>query len=403
MPVVYAVDPWPLRPRVVLGTFIGGKWEQLQVGDAECSVANRGSNAVGTGVTSTDHNYVLSFGADVFAVLQVAVKVALGVGSEEVHGEVDALQSTTGSLQIPGNGGTGGEDHSVVHRSHRLSADDLFGRFHVVGNFLCIRFADHGCSRDELNAGVLHKLDAPFHHVLFVEFHVGDPVHEKPSNAVFTLENSDSVPGLVKLVSGCETCGSGAHHSDALSSARGRDSRLDPALLESGVDDGVLDVLDGDRVFGDAKHTSTLARRWAHSPSELGEVVGLGEAVVGLLPSVVEHEVVPFRDLVTEGATGVLGVAVWDTALHAAGGLGGQLLHVRLRVDFKPILGALLRVTIRDGAAFVQHESFDFVGVLHGHGPGVRLLLDSLLGLSGYNFFLFWFLRWLRLGGERTA
>lgn len=43
----------------------------------------------------------------------------------------------------------------------------------------------------------------------------------------------------------------------------------DPAALEGVVDDGALDVLDGDGRLRDAQHARTFARRGAHAPREL--------------------------------------------------------------------------------------------------------------------------------------
>lgn len=45
--------------------------------------------------------------------------------------------------------------------------------------------------------------------------------------------------------------------------------RLYPAALEGVVDDGALDVLDGDGRLGDAQHAGALARRGAHATREL--------------------------------------------------------------------------------------------------------------------------------------
>lgn len=44
--------------------------------------------------------------------------------------------------------------------------------------------------------------------------------------------------------------------------------RLYPAGFERVVDDGALDVLDGDGRLGDAEHARALARRGAHATRE---------------------------------------------------------------------------------------------------------------------------------------
>jgi len=50
---------------------------------------------------------------------------------------------------------------------------------------------------------------------------------------------------------------------------------LDPSHGECLVDDGTLDVLDGDRRLVDAEDAGTLARSRTHASSKLREIVGL--------------------------------------------------------------------------------------------------------------------------------
>lgn len=78
---------------------------------------------------------------------------------------------------------------------------------------------------------------------------------------------------LVELIRRSKTSRARANDGNLLASA-GLGGRWDhPAHLETTVDDGALDGLDADWVFVDAEDAGTLARGWADTASELGEVV----------------------------------------------------------------------------------------------------------------------------------
>ena len=66
---------------------------------------------------------------------------------------------------------------------------------------------------------------------------------------------------------------SGTNDGDLLSSPGLRCGWNHPAHLESSVNDSALDGFDSDRVFIDAKNTSTFTRGWTDSAGELGKIV----------------------------------------------------------------------------------------------------------------------------------
>src|SRR5690606_37581318 len=109
-------------------------------------------------------------------------------------------------------------------------------------------------------------------------------IHEQAARTVGALEDGDGVAGAVELRGGGETGGAGADDGDLLAGADGGRLGDDPALLPTLVDDGGLNVLDGDRRGVDAEHAGTLAGRGAHAAGELGEIVGLVQAVERLVP-----------------------------------------------------------------------------------------------------------------------
>ncbi|GAA3238323.1 hypothetical protein GCM10020256_58550 [Streptomyces thermocoprophilus] len=114
--------------------------------------------------------------------------------------------------------------------------------------------------------------------------------------------------------------------------------RGDPAGLPRLVDDGHLDVLDGDRRLVDAEDARRLAGCRAEAAGELGEVVGGVQPLVGGAPVLAVGVVVPLGDEVSEGAAVV---AERDAAVHAAAGLladDGQ--QGAGDVDLVPVLDA---------------------------------------------------------------
>ena len=126
----------------------------------------------------------------------------------------------------------------------------------------------------------------------------------------------------------------------------------DPAFLPAAVDDGALDVLDRDRRLDDAEHAGAFAGRGTDPAGELGEVVGLVQAVEGLAPEAAVDEVVPLGDEVVDRAAAGhavedhAGVAERRAAIHAAGALLAQFLGRRVMVEFLPVLDALERRAI---------------------------------------------------------
>jgi hypothetical protein len=141
------------------------------------------------------------------------------------------------------------------------------------------------------------------------------------------LEHRDQVADAIELMGAGEATRARAHDGYAAAGAPVRHLGLHPALLERVVDDGALDVLDGDRLGVDAESARALARRRAHAARELGEVVGLQELVEGLFPVALVHQVIPLGDDVAERAA-VLGLAEGDATVHASGRLLLQALVV---------------------------------------------------------------------------
>src|SRR5215208_8221190 len=188
------------------------------------------------------------------------------------HVEVTSLQSADG------------EDNGV-----ELALEVLRGRV----------LADVGAGA-ELDALLFHDGDAAVNDPL-LDLVIGDAVAEKAPDPVILLEDYRRVPGPVELLRRREPCRSATDDGDPPTGTLLRRCRPggDPPLLKSPVDDGEFYLLYGDWLVVDRKDARGLARGWAEHPRELGEVVGLVQAVYGLLPMLAVDEVVPVGDQVS--------------------------------------------------------------------------------------------------------
>src|SRR5690606_10094396 len=122
----------------------------------------------------------------------------------------------------------------------------------------------------------------------------------------------------------------------------------DPAGFPAFFDDGVFDVLDGDRRFDHSEHTGTLTRSGADPSGEFRKIVGLVQASQRFLPAIAINQVIPFRNEIVDRATAghaadqLSGVAEGSAAIHAAGPLFLKVLVFRMNVEFLPVLDPLV-------------------------------------------------------------
>jgi len=154
------------------------------------------------------------------------------------------------------------------------------------------------------------------------------------------------------------------------------------------VDDGALDVLDGDWLGVDAEDTRALAGSGAHTAGELGEAVGLQQLEQGLLPVSLEDEVVPLGDDVAQRAA-VLGLAEGYAAVHATCRLFLQALFDFLVVeDLAPVGETLYYASVLLVAALVFVEAAELVECLFA---AVVILLYRVFDIDDSDGFLaFW-------------
>mmetsp|Transcript_25040 Transcript_25040/g.57656 ORF Transcript_25040/g.57656 Transcript_25040/m.57656 type:complete len:649 (-) Transcript_25040:4165-6111(-) len=325
MAVVHPENLRPLRPRVVAPALVGRARHELEVGDRARSMADGSRDAVRASVAATDDNDVLVLGGQQLGVgpvvdgpvlnpggggqlalglegARVVVEEGLLCLCQELHGVVDAIELVSLDWQRPGRRGAGRNQNSVVLVPQVLQREG--------GPWLA-----HAHTKLELHALGRHEVETALHDAL-VELHVRDAIHQQPPSPGRALQDGHAVAHAVELISSSQAGGATANDSDAdVGAGLGR-AGADGARLPAPVGDGVLDVLDGDRLSDKAGDARSLTGRWAHAAGELGEGVGAQEPVQGAAVIIVVDQSVPLRNEVVDGAAGV-GVAVGRAAIHA--------------------------------------------------------------------------------------
>ena len=350
MTVVHLERLWPLGPGVAGLALQRGLGHDLDLSDAAAALAQGGAHAVGAGVAAADHDHVFVLGVDRAGGAVAGVEHGLGVGGEILHREMDAGGFAAGGGQVAAQGGTGGEHDGVVVLA------ELGG---VVGH-ANVRVAH------EFDALLFEQLHAAKNDLFFIQLHVGDAIHEQATRTVGALKHGDGVAGGIELGGGGKTGGAGADDGDLLAGALAGGGGDDPALFPALVDDRALDVLDRDGRVVDAEHAGAFAGSGADATGELGEVIGLMQALEGLLPAAAEDEVVELGDEVVDRAAGghaadeFAGVAEGDAAIHAARDLVAEFLLLQVEVKLVPVADALERGPVGGDFAEIFEEAGRF-------------------------------------------
>src|SRR5215211_1198189 len=263
---------------------------------------------------------------------------------EVVHREVDAAEFAAWHFEVASLQGADGEDDGV-----ELALEVFRGRV----------LADVGVGT-QLDALLFHDGDAAVDDPLF-DLVVGDAVPEEATDPIVLLEDDGRVSGPVELLRSREPGRSATDDGDPLPRPllRWRGLGDDPSLLEGPVDNRELYLFYGDGFVVDGQDASGLARSRTEHPRELGEVVGLVQAVYGLLPMLAVDEVVPVGDQVSQRTARV---AERHAAVHAARGLTLELLLGHRLVDVAVVQNAFFDRPLRGRLASYLEESF---GISH--------------------------------------
>src|SRR5215207_10108948 len=155
----------------------------------------------------------------------------------------------------------------------------------------------------------------------------------------------DFVPNAGELLGGREAGRTRTNDCDALASRCFGRLRDDPAHLPGPVGDSLLDRFDGDGLVFQVERAGLLAGRGAHAAGELREVVRRVQIARSLEPVVLEHEVVPIRNLVVDRAAS-WAVAERNAAVHAARRLLAQIVAVERQRELAEMADALARELI---------------------------------------------------------
>src|ERR1019366_4338935 len=307
-------------------------------GDGARALPVAGAQTIGAGIAAADDDDALAGGHNLLGHgIALAHTVLLW---QVLHGEVDALQLASGEVEIARVFGAARQQDGV-----ELAAQ-VFHRY--IAAHLGIGFEPHPF------AAHLHQ--PPVDEVL-LHLETWDAVAQQSADAVGLFEHGDGVAGARQLLRGGQSGGAGTYHRDALAARHGGRFRDDVALGESAVDDGFLDLLDGDRRLNDAQHAGGFTGRGTNAPGEFREIIGGVQLPHRFLPAPLVHQIVPIGNDVGERTTGV---AKGDAAIHAARRLGAQVVVGERQVDFGPVLDAHDGVATLGHFPRVFHEAGDF-------------------------------------------
>ena len=210
----------PLRPRIIFAALFRRTGHHLQLGHGCSSQADARTGTVIAGVTAAHNNHMLSFRVEERAVLQAGNKQTLGNRFQEIHREENSLRIAAGNRKRTGLLCSAAQGNGIVCRKNVL-------RIHGTANVGIILKAD---------AFSFHQPHAPFYHG-FVEFHVGNAVHQQPAGAVIPLIHRHGMSPPVKHVRHSKSGRPGTDDRNLLSRAHGRNPRFDKAFCKSFLDD----------------------------------------------------------------------------------------------------------------------------------------------------------------------
>ena len=93
---------------------VGRARHDLEIGDRQRALADRGADAVGAGVAAADDDHVLAAGEDRLHVAERLVAHAPVLLRQKIHGEMDAGELAPGDRQVAALLGAAGERDGVV-------------------------------------------------------------------------------------------------------------------------------------------------------------------------------------------------------------------------------------------------------------------------------------------------
>src|SRR3954451_6017069 len=178
--------------------------------------------------------------------------------------------------------------------------------------------------------------------VMLLHLEIRDAVAQQPTGLLLAPDHIPRMPGPRELLGRGQACWTRTNDGNTLAGLCFRRLRDDPAHLPCLVGNGLLDCLDGDGLVFEVEGAGLLARGRADAARELREVVGGVQVARRLEPVVLEHEVVPIRNLVVHRAAG-RAVAERNAAIHAARRLLAQVAGVEGERELAEVANAFAR------------------------------------------------------------
>ena len=129
---------------------------------------------------------------------------------------------------------------------------------------------------------------------------------------------------------------------------------MNPAFVKSTLDNIFFNLLDRDRRLINTQHACGFTGRGANPAGEFWKVIGRVQLPHSLFPASVIDQVIPVRNQVVNGTSGL---AERDAAVHAARALRAQFLFRKIKIDIEPIVDTLCDGTARSKFTRVFEES----------------------------------------------
>ena len=105
------------------------------------------------------------------------------------------------------------------------------------------------------------------------------------------------------------------------------------------------------------RYDTNLTRSWTSPSSKLREIVGLKQNSQSFPPVLLEHQIVPFGNDVSEGTAGV-GLTEWHSTVHAPSSLHSQSIqYFFVVVDLSPVTQAVVRSPVLVLGSLVFNKS----------------------------------------------
>ena len=273
---------------------------------------------------------MLILGVNIRFIFQLRIQKASGDGGQKFHREMDALEFSSGNLNVPGLRSAAAEQHPVKFLQQLFS---VFVPSHI-------RSGDKG---DPL---LLQKAD-PAVQNRFIQLHIGDAVPQKAADAVASLKYGHLVAPAVQLHGRRQAGGAASHHRYLFSGPHLWRFRFQKSVFPGVFDHCPLVFFGGYRISVEAAGAGRLAESRADPGSKFRKTVGFGQPPVSLLPVSQIHQIVPFRAEILQGAaaghTGdhAPGLAEGNAAGHAAGSLLSLFVQGERRMKFLKIFDPL--------------------------------------------------------------